>query len=98
VPGLVLEVPGALLLAVIPGEAHQLPRSGERGDVEVEGTDAQFAVFDATVVGLDLGGPVGGPPVKLVTGDLVKGGLIVLESKKDVGAGTQAGQRRFFWQ
>jgi hypothetical protein len=48
-------------------------------DPEVEGADARFAGFDAGVVVLDLGDPIGGSIVELVAGDPVKGGLVVLE-------------------
>jgi hypothetical protein len=37
-----------------------LPRSGEEAGIEVKLGDAQFAVFDAAVVGLYVRGPDGG--------------------------------------
>ena len=40
-----------VLELIVAGEADHLPRSGEEAGVEVEPGDAQFAVFDATVVG-----------------------------------------------
>ena len=46
VAGLDLEVTGALLLAVVPGDVHQLPRSGEQGDIKIPFADAQFAPFN----------------------------------------------------
>ncbi len=60
------EVPGFLfglatvLWLMVAGETHHLPRSGEEAGVEVEPGDAQFAVFDAAVVGLGGRDPDGG--------------------------------------
>ena len=59
VPGFLFGLAAALWL-VVAGEAQDLPRSGEEGGGEVELGDAQFAVFDAAVVGLDGRGPGGG--------------------------------------
>lgn len=87
VAGLVLEVSGVLLSAVVAGDAHQLPRSGEEGDIEIKIADAQFAPFDAAVGGLDFGGPVGGTRVELVFRELIEGGLVVLEREEDVRPG-----------
>ncbi len=39
----------ATLLLIVAGKARDLPRSGKVAGVEIEGGDAQFAVFDATV-------------------------------------------------
>ena len=96
VAGLGLEVSGALLLAVVPGDAHQLPRSREQGDIKVPFGDPQFAPFDAPVGGLDPGCPRGGTRVKLVPGNLTQRGLVVLEGNKDIRPGGGGDQRRFF--
>jgi hypothetical protein len=98
VAGLDLEVTGALLLAVVPGDAHQLPRSGEQGDIKIPFADAQFAPFNAPVAGLDPGCPRGGTRVKLVSGNLTQGGLVVLEGEEDIRPGGGGDQGRFFWQ
>lgn len=47
-------------LLIVAGEARELPCSGEEGYVEVEGGDAQFAVFDAAVVAFGVRSPGGG--------------------------------------
>ena len=60
------EVPGFLFglaaefLLIVAGEARELPRAGEEGYVEVERGDAQFAVFDASVLAFGVRCPGGG--------------------------------------
>jgi hypothetical protein len=88
----------AALRLVVAGEACQLPRSGKKGVVEVEGGDPQLAVFDAAVAGLGGGGPSGGKRVELLLREGVEGGLVVLEGEIEVGPGAGDGQRGFFWQ
>lgn len=59
VPGFLFGLATALWL-IVAGDARHLPRSGEEAGVEVEPGDAQFAVFDAAVVGLGVRDPGGG--------------------------------------
>lgn len=87
----------AALLLIVAGEAGDLPRSGEEAAVEIEGGDTQFAVFDATVGGLDLRGPGGGKVIELLLGQRVEGGLVVFEGEVEVGSGGGDDQCRFFW-
>jgi hypothetical protein len=44
----------AALLLIVAGEAGDLPRSGEKAGVEIEGGDTEFAVFDTTVGALGV--------------------------------------------
>jgi hypothetical protein len=48
VAGFLLGVAAALLL-IVASEAGNLPRSGKKAGVEIEGGDTEFAVFDAAV-------------------------------------------------
>jgi hypothetical protein len=52
-PGFLPGLAAALLL-IMAGEAGDLPRSGEEAAVQIEGGDAQFAVFDAAVGALGI--------------------------------------------
>jgi hypothetical protein len=94
--GLVLEVSGVLLFAVMAGDAHQLPRSWKQGGIWIKIADAQFAPFDASVGGLVLGGPVGGTWIEFVFGELLELGLVVLEREENLRPGAGRDQRRFF--
>lgn len=97
------EVPGFLfglasdLWLIVTGEAHELPGSGEERRVEVEGSDSQFAVFDAPVIALGLRGPGGGKMIQPLLGEGVEGGLVVFEGEVEVCPGGGDDQRRFFW-
>lgn len=97
VPGLALEVAALVLATPIAGAGDQLPRPGEERGGQIETTDAQFAVFDATMVALQLRGPVRRTPVELFAGDPVEGRLVVLEGEQGVAARGDDDQRRFFW-
>lgn len=77
--GFAFEVSGAFLFAVKTREAQQLPRSGKQGDFQIERDNPQLPPFDASVSALGVRDPVGGSPVELVAGDLIEGGLVVLE-------------------
>jgi hypothetical protein len=44
----------AALLLIMAGEAGDLPRSGEEAAIQIEGGDAQFAVFDTAVGALGI--------------------------------------------
>lgn len=87
----------ATFLLIVAGEARNLPRSGEEAGVEIEGSDAQFTVFDPAVGALGVRGPGGGKVVELLSGLRVKGGLVVFEGEVEVGPGGGDDQCRFFW-
>jgi hypothetical protein len=96
VAGLAPEIAVLVLATPIAGAGDQLPRSGEERGGQIKATDAQFAVFDAPVAGLDLRGPVRPTPVELVAGNAVEGRLVVLEGEQGVASCGGDDQRRFF--
>jgi hypothetical protein len=79
------------------GQAHQLPRSGEEGLVQIERNDPQLPPFDPSVFALGLGSPIGGPIIEFFPRELAEGGLVVLEGEEVFPSGGRDDQRRFFW-
>jgi hypothetical protein len=73
-----------------------LPGLGKETHVKVELADAQFAMFKAAMIALDLRTPDRGKMVELLTCNPVQGGLVVFEGQKVIGTGLIEDQRRFF--
>lgn len=77
----------AVFHLAVTGEAAHLPGLGEEAHIKVELADAQFAMFEAPMIALDLRTPDRGKMVEFLPGNPVQSGLIVFEGEKVIRTG-----------